>query len=140
MKKTKTAGGLVFHEKTGKVLVVNQNHNSWSLPKGHIDEGETAEEAAIREIYEESGVTSLQLIKKLGKYERYRIGKNGVDDMSELKEIEMFLFSSDQDELNPVDPDNPMADWIPVHEVSSLLTHSKDIEFFEKNKTQILIK
>src|SRR3989344_5541862 len=52
MKKTKSAGGVVVNEK-GEVLIVNQNGDSWSLPKGHIDPGETAIEAARREIGDE---------------------------------------------------------------------------------------
>ncbi|MCK4247280.1 MAG: NUDIX hydrolase, partial [Methanomicrobia archaeon] len=39
MKQTKSAGGVVINE-DNQVLVVNQNGNSWSLPKGHIDYGE----------------------------------------------------------------------------------------------------
>ena len=40
---------------------------SWDLPKGKIDLGETKKEAAIREVMEETGVTNLELISKLGK-------------------------------------------------------------------------
>ena len=49
-----------------EVAIVNQNHDSWSLPKGHIDEGETPIDAAIREIYEETGIINPKLVKKLG--------------------------------------------------------------------------
>lgn len=52
-KKTKSAGGVVIN-KEGKILVVNQNSNSWSLPKGHTEEKESALEAAKREIYEKN--------------------------------------------------------------------------------------
>lgn len=36
-------------------LVYRPRHNDWSLPKGHIDAGETIEEAALREVVEETG-------------------------------------------------------------------------------------
>ena len=48
-------GGVVLNI-NNQILIVNQNHDSWSLPKGHIDDGETKLEAAIREIYEETGI------------------------------------------------------------------------------------
>ena len=39
-KKVECAGGIIFNQKN-EVVIVNQNHDSWSLPKGRIDEGET---------------------------------------------------------------------------------------------------
>ena len=65
MRKTKSAGGVVLN-KNGEVLIVNQHGNSWSLPKGHIEEGEEILEAAKRETYEESGIKNLTYIKDLG--------------------------------------------------------------------------
>ena len=64
MKKTESAGGVVLNTK-GEVLVVSQHGTSWSLPKGHLDEGESELAAARREIREESGVCELKLLKKL---------------------------------------------------------------------------
>ncbi len=51
----RAAGGVVCHE--GSVLVVHRpRYDDWSLPKGHLDRGETWEEAALREVREETGV------------------------------------------------------------------------------------
>lgn len=129
MKKTFSAGGVVLNPQ-GKVLVVNQNHNSWSLPKGHIDPGEDALMAARREVLEESGITELELIADLGAYERFKIGLDGVDDPSELKVMSFYLFRTRQTELKPTDPHNPEARWLDKNEVAPLLTHPKDKEFF----------
>ena len=52
MKKTESAGGVVKN-KEGKILVVSQRGTSWSLPKGHIEQGEDALQASRREIQEE---------------------------------------------------------------------------------------
>ncbi len=128
-KVTQSAGGVVVNTK-GLILVVNQNGDSWSLPKGHIDEGESALEAAKREIYEESGVQKLQLIKELGTYERPKISIRGGDDTSEIKRITLFLFKTTQAVLRPVDPDNPEARWVEASQVADLLTHAKDKQFF----------
>jgi len=131
MRKTMSAGGVVLNRE-GLVLVVNQNNDSWSLPKGHVDEGETPRDAARREIFEESGIGELRFVKNLGEYERHKIGPGGADDTSELKRIIMFLFKTAEEDLAPVDPGNPEARWVPRDEVSNLLTHPKDREFFQK--------
>lgn len=132
MHEAQSAGGVVVNSQ-GQILVVNQNGDSWSLPKGHIDEGEDAEAAARREIAEESGITSLRLVQKLGVYRRYRIGKGGTgDDRSELKLITIFLFQTEQSDLKPTDAANPEARWVEINEVATLLTHPKDKIFFEK--------
>ena len=130
MKITYSAGGIVVNP-SRQILVVNQNHNSWSLPKGHLDEGEDALTAAKREIYEESGIKDLTLLEKLGSYERHKIGLHGGDDASELKRITFFLFRTSQTKLSPLDPSNPEARWVEPQKVASLLTHPKDKQFFQ---------
>ena len=132
IQKAECAGGIIIN-KLNKIAIVNQNHDSWSLPKGHIDKGETAIDAAIREIYEETGIINPTLIKKVGVYERYRIGLDGNDDLSELKRIHIFLFKSTQKILKPIDKNNPEAKWIDIKEVENYLTHREDINFFKKN-------
>ena len=130
MRKTRSAGGVVTNAE-GHVLVVSQRGTSWSLPKGHIDTGEDALMAARREIYEESGIWDLELVRELGSYERHKIGVNGGDDRSELKIITMFLFRTKAMDLQPVDRDNPEARWVEKSKVAQLLTHRKDKAFFQ---------
>ena len=125
------AGGIIINNKQ-EAVIVNQNHDSWSLPKGHIDEGESKLEAAIREIYEETGIKNPKLIKPLGSFGRYRIGLDGKDDKSEYKTIHIFLFSSFIKKLEPIDENNPIAKWVPYIEVANLLTHVNDKKFFTK--------
>lgn len=133
---SRTAGGVVINA-NGNVLVVNQGGVHWSLPKGHIEPGEGAVEAARREIGEESGIDELVLVKELGTYERYRMNWDGSDNFDELKTIEMFLFTTSQQELKPRDPDNPSAKWVPRDEVVNVLTHPKDKEFFKNIVDQL---
>lgn len=130
MIQTESAGGVVL-DGEGRVLVVSQHGTSWSLPKGHVEAGEDLPAAARREIYEESGVRELELVRDLGSYSRHRIGRDGGEDESELKTIHMFLFRTDETALKPVDPENPEAAWVEPSRVASLLTHPKDREFFE---------
>ena len=130
MKFSESAGGVVTRD--GLIVVVNQRGSSWSLPKGHIEKGETALEAAKREIFEEAGIRDLEFVKELGVYERRRMAKGaGKEDATELKRIHMFLFRTEQKELKPVDPDNPEARWVQKEKVCGFLTHPKDREFFK---------
>ena len=126
---THSAGGVVLN-KHGYVLVVDQNGNSWSLPKGHVEKGETTRETAEREINEESGLKKLNYVKNLGEYKRYKISKDGGEDQSELKTITMFLYTTNERTIVPIDSNNQEARWVPREEVAELLTHKKDSEFF----------
>ena len=135
-KNTESAGGVVLNDR-GLVLVVSQHGTSWSLPKGHIDPGEDSLAAARREIYEESGVRDVELIKELGSYGRYRIGKDSGEDKSEYKTIHMFLFKTKEKDLRPIDPHNPEAVWVDRYSVAGMLTHPKDKEFFQSIIDQI---
>lgn len=61
----KAAGGLVYNKK-GEVLFIFRN-GKWDLPKGGIEKGEGIEDAAIREVEEETGVKNLKITQKLQK-------------------------------------------------------------------------
>lgn len=71
-----TAGGIVFRRnKKGdvEILLIQDAKDRWTIPKGHIEEGETAQETALREIGEEAGITESEAICWLGKIHfRYR--------------------------------------------------------------------
>ena len=129
---TQSAGGVVVNKK-GEVLVVSQMGTSWSLPKGHQEEGETLLETARREIYEETGVSDLELVKELGNIERYK----GGDDTSEWKIITIFLFKTGTEKLQPIDPKHPEARWVAKKEAESLLTYQKDRDFFSRIASEI---
>ncbi len=131
MIKTYSAGGVVLNT-AGHVLIVNQNGRSWSLPKGHLEAGENDLAAARREIYEESGIEQLVFVRPLGQYQRFKIGEDLQEDVTELKIITLFLFTTEQQNLAPIDPENPEAVWIEKNRVVDLLTHPKDKEFFAR--------
>lgn len=128
MKQTQSAGGVVLNPK-GQVLVVNQRGKTWSLPKGHVDPGEDVLTAARREIYEESGVKDLTLIKKLGIIERESMSTDGTE--KEQKTIHIFLFTTDQMDLQPQDPHNPEAKWVEKEDAANILSNPKDKEFYQ---------
>jgi len=136
----KVAGGVVVNT-NNEVVVVSQHHTSWSLPKGHVEEGETIFDGAVREVVEESGIPNEELmyVRSLGSYIRNKISKDGTTETPQTpREIHWFLFRTGYtDELVPLDEENPEARWIPIDEVAQLLTHQKDREFFEAIKGEI---
>ncbi|MBO4854949.1 NUDIX domain-containing protein [Candidatus Saccharibacteria bacterium] len=66
-----TAGGIVFRmtpdQKDIEILLIQDSKNRWTIPKGHIEPGETAKQTAIREIGEESGLKHVDVLSWLGK-------------------------------------------------------------------------
>lgn len=131
MKHTRSAGGVVINPK-GQILVVSQHGTSWSLVKGTLENNEDDKTAALREFEEESGITDVTFIRKLGTYERYAIAKDGSEDTTEWKTITFYLCTTSEQELRPIDPENPEARWVEPDQVVFLLTHPKDKEFFTK--------
>jgi len=59
----KAGGGKAYNDK-GEILFIYRN-DKWDLPKGKVDGKETIEEAAIREVEEETGVKDLKIVKPL---------------------------------------------------------------------------
>ena len=66
-----TSGGIVFRitpdGKDIEVLLIQDSKNRWTIPKGHIEQGETAKQTAIREIGEEAGLQHIRVLTWLGK-------------------------------------------------------------------------
>jgi ADP-ribose pyrophosphatase YjhB (NUDIX family) len=66
-----TAGGIVFRpsadNKDIEILLIQDSKDRWTIPKGHIEPGETAKQTAVREIGEESGLKEVDVLGWLGK-------------------------------------------------------------------------
>src|SRR6059036_3676914 len=87
-----SAGAVILREIEGELKIALAQHQrtdkTWVLPKGHVEEGESLEQAALREIYEEAGLDHVQLIKHLGTILRESVKSNG--DV-EQKTIHFYL-------------------------------------------------
>ena len=88
MKREKSCGGVVFTRENGmiKYVVIKSVNGFFGFPKGHVEPGETEEETAMREIFEEVGLRT-KLIEGFRSTENYRVGPK--KDIS--KEVIYFL-------------------------------------------------
>lgn len=133
---THSFGGIVVNAR-GQVLIVQQRGQTWSFPKGKIEAGEDPLACARREIYEEAGVSDLEMIEPLGSYHRNAM-KDGVIDLYEFKRLTFFLFRTEKEELSPRDPNNPIARWVDADDVAALLAHPADSEFFTSIRYKLM--
>lgn len=73
-----TSGGIIFRHKPRRpevieILLIQDSKGRWTIPKGHIEEGESPRHAAEREIREETGLAQMRVLDWLGKINfRYR--------------------------------------------------------------------
>ena len=117
------AGGVVLRGDNSdcEVLVVHRvRHADWSLPKGKLDPGERAEDAAIREVEEETGVRA-----ELGP-ELPDATYPMRDDMKHVRWFRMRPAGGDPSE-RPADEEVDVARWVPIDEAYELLTYDQDI-------------
>ena len=96
IKEVVAAGGLVRNSK-GQVLFIYRNHK-WDLPKGKRESSESLEEAALREVMEETGIGSLDIQYKLGK--TYHIFKR----KGEMRLKTTHWYEMTSDDLGPFSP------------------------------------
>lgn len=102
------AGGCVFNDQDQ--LLVIYRRDSWDLPKGKIDPGETPEQAAVREVEEETGIGEISLGDFLGHtYHTYRDPK----ERRILKRTYWYRMQTPQSNLTPqTEEDIEVAEWV----------------------------
>ena len=61
MEKVKSCGFLIYRTKPQRTILLMKHPKRWDLPKGHVDEGETNFECALRELQEETGIEQRHL-------------------------------------------------------------------------------
>ena len=120
-----SAGGVVIKDKR-EVLLIKNPSNIWTFPKGHIEKGETREQAAVREVKEETNVDA-QIVTYLGEIS-YFFTWGGVRI---YKTVYFFLMRY----ISGI----PVPSWevkdarfFPLNRAESMLKYKGDKEIFRK--------
>jgi 8-oxo-dGTP diphosphatase len=115
--KVRAAGGVVVRD--GLVLVVHRpRYDDWSLPKGKLEDGESWEEAALREVEEETGV-GCRLVRELD-------DDHYPDSKGRPKRVRWWLMEPVA--LDVREPDDEVDDvrWIPLEAAREMLSYAHD--------------
>lgn len=105
LRKEKSCGCIVIDE--GKVLLIKQTKGHWGLPKGHVEENETEEETALREVKEETNydveiigdhrfveryITDTKIDKEVVYFIAKKVGGNAEKQEAEVTDIKWCSF------------------------------------------------
>ena len=132
-----TSGGIVFrHTSDGEIeiLLIQDAKDRWTIPKGHIEEGETASQTARREIGEEAGLHDVDMLGWLGKIHfRYR----RIDRLVLMTtQIYLVRVRTDGNEIQKEEWMNGIK-WFPFNEALDLIEYEDIAKLMLKAKTRI---
>ena len=132
-----SAGGLVLDRRgagaRGAVIgrVDRRGRLLWSLPKGHLEEGETQEQTAIREVREETGILG-EVVGKLGTIDFWFVA----DGRRVHKTVHHFLLlAADPEgglELSDADLEVSEVAWVPIGELPERLAYADERRLLER--------
>ena len=117
-----SAGGVVYRQQADRLEVLickSSGYHRWVLPKGLIDPGETYEQAAVREVVEETGVRA-RLIAPLGEPEQYVYSRSGT---RVFKRVYYFLMTYESGDIADHDHEMEEVRWVTFDEADSLLAY-----------------
>jgi ADP-ribose pyrophosphatase YjhB (NUDIX family) len=131
-----SAGGLVVDKTGTKGLLIGRldpkdaSHERllWSLPKGHIEEGETPEQAAIREVAEETGIKS-EITRSLGVIDFWFMASG----KRIHKTVHHFLFAEVGGKLAPQVTEVDDVAWFPIEEIVNKLAYPDERKLIAKS-------
>lgn len=123
------AGGIVCRYAEGRheflLVTSNSNRERWIIPAGHIEDGETAEEAALREVVEEAGVAA-KILFPLGNF-RYSWYRN-----QQHINIDTCLFLMEYQKTMVVNPEGRDVRFFSYPELQSLNLWDESREFLRR--------
>ncbi|MEI6267141.1 MAG: NUDIX domain-containing protein [bacterium] len=128
--KERSAGGIITRIKGGntEILLVKHADNKYSFPKGHIEQGESEEEAAKREIIEETGYDNVVIKEQIGIIKRDSLNPN---DRHTIKDVTMFRAEISGDIKHIAEEE---IVWINIQKVPNKFWYKEDNKFFDHIK------
>jgi 8-oxo-dGTP pyrophosphatase MutT (NUDIX family) len=99
----------------------------WSLPKGHVEAGETNEDAAVREVAEETGITG-RVVAPLGTIDFWFVA----DGRRVHKTVHHFLLLASGGELSDEDIEVEQVEWVPLGQLADRLAYDDERRLIEQ--------
>ncbi|HXG53284.1 MAG TPA: divalent cation tolerance protein CutA [candidate division Zixibacteria bacterium] len=112
-----SAGGIVFRRRGGayETVLIRVRHR-WTLPKGHVEEGESTEQAALREVREETGLEGA-VVQKLGDIRySYRDKSKEGEAIRIYKRVFFYLLRYVKGDVRDHDHEVEEARWFPMEQ------------------------
>ena len=129
MEQEKSCGAIVIN-KNNKILLVHHNAGHWDFPKGHIENGETEEQTAIREVKEE---TNIDIIIN----NKYRYTTSYSPKENVMKEVVYFLAQNIDEDKKPQLEEVSEVKWFTLEEAINTITYENSKEILNKLKKDI---
>ncbi|HSX48042.1 MAG TPA: NUDIX domain-containing protein [Candidatus Nanoarchaeia archaeon] len=132
-----TAGGVVFRRsKNGiELLMIQDPKERWTIPKGHVEEGERLEQTALREVEEETGLKNLKIRDKLDKI-HFFYRKEGKLIFMTTYIFLMEAVGNASDELVPEEWMNGIQ-WFPANKAIELIEYRDTEKLFKLGLSKI---
>lgn len=135
-----SAGGVAFRRK-GRAhevaLISVRPSGRWQLPKGIVDEGETPEQAAVREVREEAGVET-DIVAHVETIQYWYYGERGGERVRFRKRVHFFLLAYRRGDVRDHDHEVMEARWVGFEEAAAMLAFKSEREVLEKARGLIL--
>ena len=125
-----SAGGVAYRVTAGQVevaLISVGPQERWQLPKGHVDEGESLEDAARREVREETGLET-ELVAPLGQVDYWFYARSPGGRLRVHKFVHHFLLRYLSGDPSDHDFEVNEARWVAAEEALDMLTYSDEID------------
>lgn len=123
----KSAGAVIFRKEkdTIKYLLLHYEAGHWDLPKGHIEKGENLEEAARREIEEETGIKDIKFISDFKETIKYFYKR----DSKKFFKIVVFFLAQTKTKDVKISYEHQGFKWLPYEKAREQLTfrNAKDV-------------
>lgn len=126
-----SAGGVVFRVEDGRplFLLIRDSYRNWGFPKGHIEKGELPENAAVREVSEETGLSDLVVRGDLSVIDwHFRFRGKLIH-----KVCHFFLMESEISATSPQREEGITAcKWVPIDEALALISYANAREVLQR--------